>query len=622
MLAETGADRAQRTIRSTLALVVLFLLLVARLCYLQIGQHDIYKRAADENRIRALARPAPRGIIRDRAGHILAENRAIYNVEVIAGISAARADTLAALFAATGSATREELRDRLQAAIPERPSRIGRHLRRPVTLIRDARIPLVAFVEERAATFPDLHVRTRAKRYYRYQNAACHAIGYLGEIREKELAKPRNRSRYNAGDLIGRAGIEQQYEDLLRGEAGTRVVEVDARGREIRVLSGGENVDPVPGMNLFLTLDIELEELADSLLSDKSGAVVALDPRNGDVLVLASKPDYDLNVFGRGRISSSDWAAIRDDPGTPMLHRAIAGLYPPASTWKLAVSALGLESGYITPSSEFPAACGGGYRFGKRYFRCWLSSGHGTTNLLRAFETSCDVYYYQLGQRFQLDAFMDGARSFGFGSRTGIDLPGEKSGQLPSSEWYNKQYGSRGWSRGVLLNLAIGQGEVLATPLQMAAFYGAVANHGALIRPHLLLRATAAENDDAPPVVATPQSLRLPLSDATLATLETILARVVEERHGTGKAAAVPGVRVGGKTGTAQNPHGENHAWFVGVAPLGAPEIAVATIIEGGGHGSSAAAPIVGAILRRHFSGRAPLPPLAASTPKPHASRP
>lgn len=614
MLAEAGADRDQRAFRSTLALIALFLLLIARLCYLQIGRHDTYKRAADENRIRAIARPAPRGIIRDRAGRILAENRAIYSVEVIAGISAARADTLAALFATTGVDTEEALRARLDPAIPERPSRIGRPLRRPVSWVRDARIPLVAFVEERSNSLPDLRVRTRAKRYYRYQNAACHPIGYLGAIREKELAKPGNRGRYGAGDLIGRAGIEQQYETLLRGTAGTRVVEVDARGREIRILPSGENVDPVPGMDLFLTLDIEMEQLADSCLAGKSGAVVALDPRNGDVLVLASKPDYDLNVFGRGRISSRDWATIRDDPGTPMLHRAIAGLYPPASTWKLVVSTLGLESGYITPTTEFPAACNGGYRFGKRYFRCWFSAGHGVTSLPRAFETSCDVYYYQLGLRFQLDDLMAGSEALGFGHRTGIDLPGEKPGQLPSSEWYDQQFGPRGWSRGVLLNLAIGQGEILVTPLQMAAFYGAIANHGVLLQPHLLLRASSVENAHDPPIIATPESRRLPISDTTLATLETILERVVTGVHGTGKAAAVPGVRVGGKTGTAQNPHGENHAWFVGVAPLGAPQIVVAAIVEGGGHGGSAAAPIVGTLLRHYFAHTTPAPSPADSS--------
>lgn len=614
MLAEPGPDRDQRAHRTILTLLLLFGVLVARLAYLQIGQHDLYRRAADENRIRATVRPAPRGIIRDRAGNILAENRATFAVEISTAISAARADTLAAVLARAGGMPRDELRERLEEAVSSRPERVGRRLYKSARVVHDARIPFVAFLEERAAQLPEVEVKTRAKRFYRFDDVACHAIGYLGEIRGDELKQAWARGRYDAGDLVGRSGVEENYEKLLSGTKGVRVIEVDARGRQIRILPGQENRDPEPGMELYLTLDIGLQELADSLLQaeGKAGACVVLDPRNGDVLALVSKPGYDLNLFGRGRISLADWEQIRDDPATPMLHRAIAGLYPPASTWKLLISALALEAGYIDETTVFPASCVGGYQFGRRFFRCWYAPGHGSTNLLGAFETSCDVYYYQLGQRFPLDQLSAGAEDLGFATRTGIDIRGEKKGQLPSTAYYNKRYGPNGWSRGVLLNLSIGQGEILVTPLQLAAFYGAMARGGLFVQPHILLQAAPADGLGQR-ILPTSSTRQLPVQAETLAMMERALLRVTEGEHGTGKAAEVPGVRVGAKTGTAENSHGDDHAWFAAVAPIEDPDIAVVLLVEEGGHGGATAAPLVGTLLRRHFG---VLPTLAkGSTP-------
>ncbi|MAE68966.1 MAG: penicillin-binding protein 2 [Gemmatimonadetes bacterium] len=600
MVADTSPGIDERATWARIALVLLFAALVSRLVYLQILQHRLYLEAADENRIRALVRPAPRGIIRDREGRIVAENRAIYAVEATLGMTSNRADTLAELIAVSAGVDREFLRRRLQEAVVQDPNPLGRRLPRPVRIVGDAKLPLVALVEEHATKLPEIDVRIKAKRYYRYGSLAGHAIGYLGEIRRDELHLPWAVGRYGPGELVGRSGAERRYEMLLRGRDGVRVVEVDSHGREVRLLPNEEHRDPVPGMDVFLTLDLDLQLLADSLLADRAGAIVALNPRDGDVLVLVSKPDYDLNLFGRGEISSSDWATIRDDPKTPMLHRAIAGLYPPASTWKLVMSALAFESGIIDRSTEFPAACTGGYQFGRRFFRCWFWGGHGQTDPLEAFERSCDVFYYQLVQRFQLDPLMSGARDLGFASKTGIDIPGEKSGELPSTEWYDEHFGPKGWSRGILLNLSIGQGEILVTPLQIASFFGAVAAGGELAMPHLLKRAASADNRGVEKV-PTISTRRLDLAQETLAILEEALLRAVEGRKGTGEKAAVPGIEVGGKTGTAENPHGETHAWFVGVAPIGAPEIVAACIVEEGGHGGATAAPIVGRILRQYF---------------------
>ncbi len=593
-----GVD--ERATWARIVLAFLFAVLLSRLGYLQILQHGLYSKVADQNRIRALVRPAPRGIIRDREGRIVAENRAIYSIEATLGITSNRADSLADLIAASAGRDREFLRHRLQEAVVEDPIRIGRRLARPVRIVGDARLPLVALAEEHATELPEIDVRIKAKRYYRYGSVAGHAIGYLGEIRKDELHLPWAVGRYGPGELVGRTGAERRYEMLLRGRDGVRVVEVDSHGREVRLLPNEEHRDPLPGMDVFLTLDLDLQLLADSLMADRAGAIVALNPQDGAVLALVSKPDYDLNLFGRGEISSSDWATIRDDPKTPMLHRAIAGLYPPASTWKLAMSALAFESGVIDRSTEFPAACTGGYQFGRRFFRCWSWGGHGLTDPLEAFERSCDVFYYQLVQRFQLDPLMEGARGLGFGSKTGIDIPGEKSGELPSTEWYDERFGPKGWSRGVLLNLSIGQGEILATPLQVASFFGAVAAGGELVRPHLLERAASADDRSVEKVPAL-SVRRLRLGRETLSLLEEALVRVVEGNKGTGKKAAVPGIKVGGKTGTAENPHGETHAWFVGVAPVGSPEIVAACIVEGGGHGGATAAPMVGRLLRRYF---------------------
>ena len=590
MLTDRSPDRDERAVWATLALVVVFGALLSRFFYLQIWRHDDYRKAADDNRIRLETRPAPRGIIRARGGEILAENRAIYTVELDSTIDASYLEVLHEMLVTVGGVDSVETRKRLELGL--------RGGRGPIRIVSGASFPLVSYLEERDRIYPHIRVRTHASRYYRYGHLGAHVIGYLGEVRDDELGQE---AGYRSGDRVGRAGTEDRYESFLRGREGARVVEVDSRGREVRVIPEERNRDPIPGMDLYLTLDLELQALADSLMSKKGGAMVALDPASGEVLAMVSKPDYDLNVFGRGRISSEDWEMIRSHPGRPLIHRAIAGLYPPASTWKLVTSLLGLERGLVDEAHRFPAGCRGGYQFGRRFFRCWSTRGHGAAGMLRAFETSCDVYYYQLGQQFEVDELRAGTMEMGMGQRMGIDLPGEAKGFLPSAAWYDANYGESQWSRGVLLNLAIGQGEILATPLQVACLYAAVSRGGVMVTPHILRRAVPVDGDS--PVVR-PEVDRhlLPLSPHALAVGLEAMERVVNGKDGTGPKAKVPGVRVGGKTGTAENPHGETHAWFVGVAPMASPRIVVACVVEQGGHGGATAAPLVGQLLQRFFS--------------------
>ena len=603
MLGDRAPDLGIRASRAVVVVACLFTGLVVRLGYLQLVQHERYQRAAEDNRIRWVVRSAPRGVVRARGGELMVENRPAYAVEVTAPkrgprgirrpLSVTRVDSLVAAVAPVAGVDAAELKERLSDALV--------HIPRQMLLVPSAPYRLVAFVEEHQQEFPELQVRPRSQRHYRYGHLAAHVLGRLGEISAEELVAADRRAHYRRGDFVGRSGLEEAYEAWLRGKDGVWVMEVDARGREVRVLPEEENRDPVPGLDLHLSLDHGLQTLADSLLTGHKGAFVAVDPRNGDVLSMVSKPDYDLNLFAGGRIRTNDWVGIRDDPGRPLVHRAIAGLYPPASPWKLVTGISAIRRGLVHAGSRLPVGCTGGYRLGRRVFKCWHEGGHGGLTLVQAMERSCDVFFYQLGLDLRVPGMTDAGRNLGFGEPTGLEIGGEKSGFLPTEAWYDNRFGPDGWGKGVNLNLSIGQGELLVTPLQMAVIYGAILRNGEYFEPHLVhhVSTPAGRTVDIGPLT---HRRTIDIGPEDLDFARKSLTAVVEGTHGTGNEAAVPGVWVGGKTGTAENPHGETHAWFVAVAPLEDPEVAVACIIEGGGHGGDVAAPMVGLYLRRLFS--------------------
>jgi len=372
----------------------------------------------------------------------------------------------------------------------------------------------------------------------------------------------------------------------------------DARGRPSGTLDEREEA-PVPGEDLWITLDADLQAFAESLLADYgSGAFVALDARSGEVLVLASQPSFDPNIFAVA-VPPILWDSLSNDPLHPLLNRAVQATFPPGSTFKPITATAGLRSGLVDPGTRL-LPCFGAYRFGRRVFHCWELEGHGSLRLDDAIAQSCDVYFYQIGAKMDLDRFADISRQCGFGSPTGIDLPGERDGLIPDSKYMNNRYGRSGWGQGFLLNHSIGQGEILTTPLQIARFYAGLGS-SRLISPRILYESVDAEGvstSHAPPV-----SEPLPIESDELSSILRGLTLVVEGERGTGRAARLAGIETAGKTGTAENPHGEDHAWYAAWAPAKHPRIALAVIVENAGHGGDIAAPMVGQFLR-YFFGR------------------
>ncbi|MFQ5607952.1 MAG: penicillin-binding transpeptidase domain-containing protein, partial [Candidatus Zixiibacteriota bacterium] len=396
------------------------------------------------------------------------------------------------------------------------------------------------------------------------------------------------------GSLIGKQGLEKQFDEVLRGREGTRFLEISAKGVVLGDLAD-RPVDPgLAGADLIVTIDAELQRAAaNSFDTFCCGAIVALDPRNGELLALVSKPDYDANIFS-GAIPTDVWKSIINDTTKPLLNRPLDGRYPPASPFKLVTAGALLEEKLITEETVF-SPCLGGWQFGRRWFRCWKYAGHGTQGVVRAIAESCDSYFYQSGLKLGIDKLAEYARLCGFGAPTGVDLPHENIGLVPTSDTLDRLYPD-GWTKALTLNLSIGQGELLVTPLQVAQFYAGLANRGIVYTPHLLKTIIFPDGSRVSPPAQ--MAYRLPFSPATLKTLNQGLLEVVHSVDGTAEEIALEEFRSAGKTGTAQNPHGENHSWYVGYAPYENPQIVVVALIEGGGHGSAVAAPIVGKLLK------------------------
>jgi penicillin-binding protein 2 len=447
---------------------------------------------------------------------------------------------------------------------------------------------VVSVLEERRSEFPGLVIQSAPKRYYPDGAAVASFVGYTGEITEGELASPDYKD-YKAGQQIGKGGLEKQYERELRGREGVRFVEVDARGRVVSEAGlARQDLLPEAAPALPTSIDLDLQRFVVQLFGDSLiGGAIAVDPNTGEVLALHSAPTYDPNRF-IGGIPASYWDSLNTDPRRPLYNKVIQGRYPPASTWKLATAAIALQEKAIRPEERMPVPCSGGYQFGSRYFRCWDKRGHGNVNLTRAIEVSCDVYFYQLGLKLGLSRLVAGGVDLDFGKRSGIDLPEEARPRFPEKDYrtyYNKMYGARGWTNAVTLNLSIGQGENAQTVANMARFYTALATDGSAARPEIARRE--------------PERERLfKLSAADMDILRAAMAGVVS--RGTARASEIQGVVLAGKTGTAQNSHGADHAWFVGFAPAANPKIVVSVLLEFGEHGSRAAR-IASAIISEYL---------------------
>lgn len=545
-------------------LIGLFLLLGGAFFRAQVLENETYLLASESNRLREVPLPGARGIIYDRNGQIIAENLPGYSVSILSPTEDSLRSALRTL------ATVVDI-DSAQQELAVR--RFRRARTRPAVIFNDASFQIVSVLEERRAEFPGLIIQSSPKRYYPDGPAVAALVGYTGEISEADLAKERYES-YKAGQQIGRAGLEAQYEELLRAREGQRFVEVDARNRVVRDNGVRPEVQPEAPPPLRTNIDIDLQRYAHEYYGDSlRGAVVALDPKTGGVLALYSAPSYDVNRF-IGGIPVSYFRQLNEDKHTPMYNRAVAGTYAPASTWKLATAVMGLERGLVTMDTRMPQPCTGGYWMG-RVFKCWDKKGHGDITLAQAIAKSCDVYFYQLGLRIGLDSLLAGGVRLRFDRKSGVDLPFEvKSTWFANTKYFDEKYGPRGWNRSVLLSLSIGQADNAQTPINMAKFYTALATDGYAATPQIVAREPKREKI-------------LNLTPEQLQGIKDALSDVVS--RGTAAGAQIKGLTIAGKTGTAQVNGQKDNAWFVGYAPADDPKIVVAIIVEEGLHGSSAA---------------------------------
>ncbi len=588
-----------RLIMLMIAVLLAVMVLVLRLFYLQVIKGQEFRRLSLNNSIRLQSIDAPRGFIYDRHGTLLVDNRPSFDLYISIKDARPLSETLQRLSPHTGLSV-EELVQRVES-VP------GARSLKPVLIERDIGRDALATVESHRYDLPGIDVQIRRLRNYIFPNFAAHLLGYIGEVNPKEL-KRREYNDLRMGDQIGKFGVEKSLEDYLRGERGGRQVEVNANGQVVRVL---HTVYAHSGRSIFLTIDRAVQKRAEELLTGEAGAVVAIDPANGEVLALASSPSFDQNDFITG-LTTEKWRALIENPDRPLNNKAIQGEYPPASTYKIIAALAGLQEAVITPDETI--YCPGHYRFGNRTYRCWRRGGHGAVDLNQAIARSCDVYFYQVGQRLGIDRLAFYARSAGLGKRTGIALDHESRGLVPTAAWKKKRTGIA-WQEGETLSVAIGQGFNLATPLQMAMFTAAMANGGQRFQPVLVKKIVTA--GDEPPVIPPPLLVgRLPASAENLALVQKGMWEVVQGERGTARIARLKQIEISGKTGTAQvvsldkfekNAEGKDerrfkdHAWFIAYAPSEAPRIAIAVIVEHGEHGSSAAAPIARELVRTYL---------------------
>ena len=568
-------------------------LLLIRLWYLQVIKGEYFNRLSKNNHIRVRRIRALRGIIYDRKHKILADNHPGFNLSIIPE----NISNIEVVSTELG----KYLTDLNQKDIVSRFNATPAHLKyRPLKIRNNLTRDELALLEAHKVDLPGMLIEVEPIRNYSYDRQCAHLIGYLGFINEQELKQPSYDSYY-PDDLVGRSGIEAQYEELLRGTDGKRQVEVNVVGRE---LHSRISKPAIAGSNITLTIDIELQSYIYELMKDMVGSAVAINPHTGEILAMVSTPSFSNNLFAT-RISQEDWQKISRDPLHPLQNRAIQGQYPPGSTFKVIMAAAALEDNIVTPQTIF--TCIGYYRLGNSKFRCWNKYGHGKVNLSRSLKESCDVYYYNLACKMPIDRIAHYCKLFGLGEKCGINLPQEKAGFIPTSSWKLKHFHDQ-WYQGETLSTAIGQGYVLTTPLQMAAVYVPFANGGTYYRPQLIAEITDPFSGKKQRI--SHKGHQIPIDSKYFELIRQALWRVVNENHGTAHKSRItePGWEMAGKTGTAQvvaQPGKKlrskeelpwkfrDHAWFVGFAPFRDPSIVVSVIIEHGEHGGSTAAPIV-----------------------------
>ena len=585
------------------AVFVLFVILLFRLYSLQHTHYDENFQRSENNRLRRVELVAERGFIYDRNGEVLVRNRPSYQI------------ALSALSLPRKKAGRDSVFDALLSIVDKDGKRVFDSLsldtafqrtrwikNRPIRILEDASPKQVSIIEEHSERLPGVVTLIESRRDYPYGTLASHVLGYTSEISEEQLKLPEYEN-YSQGDRIGQKGLEQFYDQEFRGTNGVKVVEVNASGREIGLVKGVDSKAPIPGLHLVSTIDLKLQKVAEEAIPDTArGALVAIDPRNGEILAMVSSPRLDPNIFSlKKRERNRGWAQVALDSLRPLTNRAISGTYPPASVFKLVTAGAGLEYGVLSEFKHYPKSCTGGFQYGARYQKCWGS--HGNLNVVNAIRLSCDVFFYQAGLDIDMARINEFGRRFGLGEKPlGVDIPGEKGGWLPDSVSFNQRNKRLGWrwARGLILNLSIGQGQIV-TPLQQAVLIGSLATNKGVYRPHFMKELRDNEGNVVrryePEIVRSGK-----MKSETHRILTAAMDSVVNHPGGTGKRGRVPDIRVGAKTGSGEWKKGEKtHAWYAAVAPLDNPEIAVAVIMEAAGGGGAVSGPIARKVLMAYF---------------------
>ena len=592
-------------------IVAAFVFLAGSFWFVQGVQAEKYRGLSEANALREIEIPAKRGLIMDRTGKILADNQPAYTLQIdrvvmkpLLKADKQRREKITQFLSLVLNMPPQEVTARWEKQSKETP------FSQPFALTEDLSMSQVATLQAQSIAFPEINVVPVQRRNYPYGTMAAHVLGFIGEVGEKELAQ---NADLKQGDLIGKRGVELMYDSYLRGKGGAEYWEYDADGRRLSEYVPARKT-PVPGDNIYLTLDFELQRRAEQYFIENEmvGAAVALDPRNGEVLAMVSSPAFNPNVYSK-RFAPETWKTIVSNPFKIELNRAIQGLYSPGSVFKVVMGMAGLSEHVVDPGTPF--SCGGSAVFFGRRFRCYKREGHGVVNLERAIKVSCDIYFYNVGARLGVDRIADYAHKLTFGEISHIDLDGERPGLVPSTKWANEKQ-HRKWYPSETISVAIGQGPLIVTPLQVANMIAAVANGGKVFQPHVVRYVDRVQKDGSYKRFRVPSRVlhEVGLSPSALKSVREGLWRVVNEEGGTGGNARIEGLDVSGKTGTVQviAQHGwvkteglpfryKDHAWFASFATLNNPQMVVVVFIEHGGHGGTDAAPLAKLLYESRF---------------------
>ncbi len=557
-----------------------------QLVNMQLLESDKYEEKSNDNSIKSFSINAPRGIIFDRNIEILVGNKPSFTIQITPSKYNSENNKIIESVLGVNSGYVNKLL-----------KKIGKYSKfKPRTLMRGVDYKIISWIEENHSMLPGISYIVETKRDYTFGINAAHVFGYTKEIDRKTLNK--NKNKYSIGDDVGFSGIEKKYEKYLRGEKGREYYVVNARQKIVGRHNEGKNdIAPIKGNDIVLSLDYETQKIAEELMYGLKGSAIALDPTNGEILAYVSSPQYNLADFA-GVTSTALWDSLRNDKAKPLFNRGTISMYPPGSTFKILVAMAALEKGIIT--SAYQVNCKGGLQFGNRFFKC--THFHGKVNLKEAIEESCNTYFYKLILKVGIDNLYEYSKKFHLGEKTGIDISPESAGLIPSRKYYDRIYGKGKWTDGYLLNLGIGQGEIITTPIQLAQYTALLANSGVSKTPHFAKGYIESLSNEFIPFEY--DSIKVDISKRTFKIIQDAMAGVVSSQKGTARGIKLDEISISGKTGTAQNPHGKDHAIFIAYAPSVNPQIAVVVIVENVGYGSTFAAPIAQKIITTYLDNK------------------